>query len=412
MKICILAPEFFPSWGGVGTHIFELARHLPKNMQVHIMTVFNTNLGKNPTHAYKACFSKYFGSNVHVHFLCNSSDTFFYNAHFQLACARFIPNLVKTNGIELLISHTAHMPDLLLNLKDIGVPIITTVHTTIKSQRMGTNMSKSNLSGMETSEKATFLLYPFLRFAENVYLKNRKYLITPSLWMKKWLESNYSLNAYAKVIHNFIDLSNFEKDGYKELSGVLTEKLQGRRIILYSGRLLAMKGVNVLLDAVPEIISKYGKGDLLFVFAGPGDRRSYVDTAKKLGIASNCLFTGSIDREKIKQLMKLSEFVVVPSFLENMPYTILESMACGTPVIASNTGGIPEMIENGSNGLLFPVGSKEKIISSSLTLLENINIRNKMGERAHKTVAEKFSWSAANINKYTQYYSDVINNRL
>src|SRR3972149_10282946 len=91
MKICMLAPEFLPVWGGVGTYIVDLVRHLPKDTEVHVVTPMREGFGKDKISSSDYDFSKYFGNNVHVHFISDANDTFVYNAKFQYSCLRQVP---------------------------------------------------------------------------------------------------------------------------------------------------------------------------------------------------------------------------------------------------------------------------------------------------------------------------------
>jgi glycosyltransferase involved in cell wall biosynthesis len=409
MKICILAPEFLPVWGGVGTYIIELVRHLPKDMEIHVVTPFRESLVTDKSLISNFDFSRYFGSNVHVHYISKANDTFSYNAKFQYACFKHVPKLLKEEQIDLIHSHTAQMPDLLLMFRKLGKPIITTVHTTIKSQRLGTRVSQKTISQMERSEKATYILYPFLRFAEEVYFKRKRFLISPSNWMERFLKDNYHINGSVRVIPNSVDMNDYVSKKNDEIdTKLVSEELKDRKLILYVGRLLAMKGVDNLIAAIPEILKRLGERKFLFVFAGPGDRVWYLTKIKELKIESSCLFTGPLPREKVIQLMKNAELVVAPSFIENAPYTILESMACGVPVIASNVGGVSEIIKDGYNGSLVEVSFPEAIANSVVNLLEDTSLRSVMGKNAKETIHNNFSWSV-NLKKYCEAYSDALN---
>jgi glycosyltransferase involved in cell wall biosynthesis len=404
----MLAPEFLPVWGGVGTYIVELVRHLPKDIEVHVVTPTRVGFGDENVSTSDYDFSRYFGDNVHVHFVCKANDTFFFNAKFQYACLKYVPKLVKEGRIDLIHSHTAHMPDLLLMFRKLNKPIITTVHTTIKSQRLGTIVSNRKLHEWERSEKLTYLTYPVLRFAEEVYFRRKRFYITPSYWMKNWLENNFRVNS-VKVIPNSVDISNYELTKCcVTISNLIPEELRDKRMILYVGRLLAMKGVDTFIEAIPEILNRVGKDEFLFVFAGPGDRARYSRKLKQMKIESCCLFTGSLPREDVIHLIAVAEVVVVPSFIENTPYVILESMACGVPVIATKVGGIPEIIEDKYNGLLVDPGSSEALANAVASLLGDRLLRNLIGKRARETIERKFSWKA-NLPKYIEAYSEGLN---
>jgi glycosyltransferase involved in cell wall biosynthesis len=410
MKVCMLAPEFLPVWGGVGTYIVELVRHLPKSVEVHVVAPMREGFGKDKISTSNYDFSKYFGDNVHVHFVCKANDTFFYNAKFQYACLRYVPNLVKEEKIDVIHSHTAHMPDLLLTFRKLNKPIITTVHTTVKLQQLGTIYSKKGFHEWEKSEKLTYLLYPALRLAEEMYFRGRerRLYITPSHWMKRWLEGNFHVHK-VKVIPHSIDIGSCELTKHdKTIDNTILEGLRDKRIVLYAGRLLALKGVDILIEAIPKILSKVGRDDLLFVFAGPGDRAKYEHRVRQMKIEQYCLFTGPLRREDVIYLMNMAEAVVLPSFIENAPYVILESMACGTPVVASNVGGVPEIVEDKYNGLLVEPGSPTSLANAVVSVLSDKRFRDLLGRRARETVKRKFSWEA-NIPKYIETYAEALN---
>ena len=166
--------------------------------------------------------------------------------------------------------------------------------------------------------------------------------------------------------------------------GIFEEELAEKKIILYVGRLIAMKGVNTLIDSIPKILKFSGLKNLLFVFAGPGDRTRYISKAKEMRIEDYCLFTGPLSKRHITQLMFSSQLVVVPSLIENTPYTILQAMACSIPVVASNVGGVSEIIENWHNGILIEPKSPRRIALAVIRLLKDEQLRISRGKKLEK----------------------------
>ena len=203
MKICMLAPEFPPVWGGVGTYTFELTRHLPKNVEIHVLTPQRESFGIQKMYSGIEQI-EHVGNNVHVHYVSVARGSFIYNAAFQYACLKEVPKIVKEEKIDVIHSHQAHMPDLLLMFRKQHASIVTTVHTTIKFQRMATLASRRNISDFENSEKATYYLYPFLRVAEEFYIKRNRTYITPSFYMAKWFKNNFSIASNVNVIPNCV----------------------------------------------------------------------------------------------------------------------------------------------------------------------------------------------------------------
>lgn len=405
MNICLLAPEFPPVWGGVGTYSFELVKHLPKQIEVHILTPRRKSfVGGKKVHSEVNVLAQ-LGENIHLHYISEAHDSFRYNAAFQYACLKYVPKLVQEEKIDLIHSHTAHMPDLLLMLRNLDLPTLTTVHTTIKSQRIGTTNSKCEKQTLEKSEKSTSYLYPFLRIVENLYFTKKRSLITPSTWMSKWLTANYHIPSSVKVIPNCVDPEDYEvKSPYRSLDDVLPERMQNKKIVLYAGRLLALKGIDVLIQAVPKVLETVNE-DVLFVFAGSGVNTGLLH--KLEADPEHILFTGPLPKELLIPLMTKSALTVLPSYHENCPYSVLESMACGTPVVASNVGGLPEIITHNYDGLIVDSGSPHALAWAIVRLLQDEDFRNLLGNRAKYTILERFSWKN-NISKYLDAYSETL----
>lgn len=403
MKICMLAPEFLPVWGGVGTYVVELVRHLPKNIEVHVVTPMREGFGEEKIFTSDYDFSRYFGSNVYVHFVCKASDTFSYNAKFQYACLKHVPKLVKDERIDLMHSHTAHMPDLMLQFKRLNVPTLTTIHSTIQGQRYGTKSSGMGFWSLEFSEKLTYLTFPVLRLAEVVYFSKERYYITVSKWMKEQILKQYPKidPSSISVIHNSVDTERFSPGKRKDPPQ--------RDIVLFTGRLIAAKGVRYLIDVIPNVLREYP--DTLFIFIGAGNSLPYQRQLREVGIPEkNFAFLGYLkESSDLVEHYRASSVYVAPTLYENLPIRVLEAMACGVPVVASNVCAIPEAIENGVNGILVRPGSLDELADAICGLLGDPNLRRRMGDNAKKTVLERFDWKV-NVVRIAEVYQQILDN--
>lgn len=399
----MLAPEFLPVLGGVGTYIVELVRHLPKDIEVHVITPMREGFGTEKISTADYDFSTYFGSNIHVHFVSKASDTFVYNAKFQYACQKYVPRLVKEEQINLIHSHTAHMPDLLLQFKRLNIPTVTTIHTTIKGQRHGTKDSRMSFWSLGFSEKLTYLTFPFLRLAENVYFSKERYYITVSKWMKEQIVKQYPKidSSSISVIYNSVDTNLFSPR--KEVNP------PQRDIVLFTGRLIAAKGIGYLVEAIPNILREYP--DALFTFIGAGNSLPYRRRLGEMRIPErNFKFLGYLkESNDLVDYYKAASVYVAPTLYENLPIRILEAMACSVPVVASNICAIPEEIDNGVNGILIEPGSVKELVDAICHLLGDLNLRKRMGENARRTVLEKFNWDL-NAARTVKAYKQVIDN--
>lgn len=398
MKLCVLAPEFLPAWGGVGTYVVELVRHLPKTYEIHVVAPSRQGLGASQAKTSDYDLKQYFGENVQVHFISSATDTFVYNAKFQYACFKFVPRLVRQTGIDLIHSHTAHMPDLLLQLRKMKVPVVTTVHTTIQGQRQGSKESTMSYMDLEFSEKATYFAYPMLRLAELVYFSGKRYCISVSNWMKTQLLQSFRnlKDSNIRVIHNSVDADFFSP-----------ERSASEKVVLFTGRLIALKGLAYLVDAIPKVLRDHP--DALFAFVGPGNPYPYENRLRKLGVPSgNFRFEGYVgNRNDLLGYYRGCAVYVAPSLYENMPMGILEAMACAVPVVATNVGGIPEVITSEEQGTLVPRRSSEALAKAISALLQDSKRRLEIGTAARRRVAEEFNWTTG-AKRIADLYDEIL----
>lgn len=408
MRICILAPEFIPVWGGAGTYTQELVRHLPREYEIHVVTPRRKRIGSDTIDVSQKELE--LGDNIHVHYVSNATDTFVYNGEFQYACLRHVPRILKEEQIEVIQSHMSHMPDLLLRLRRRKVPTVVTLHSTIRIQRLAVRLSSQPFGALERSEQLVCTLYPVLSWAEKLFLNGTNLCIAPSRWIKGEalrLSSISKERANAvRVIPNSIDFKECKiaaERGRDRVAG----HVANRRMLLYCGRFLANKGLGVLVEAVPKILQSF-KDSIIFVFAGPGDSSVYRDKLLSLGVpSSNFLFMAPVSRLAILELMGRAEALILPSFLENCPYSVLEAMACELPVIAANVGGIPEIIQDCESGLTFSSGSPSELAQKTIQLLQNEGLRRKVTRNARQVVANRFSW-VSNLRMQMSAYESVL----
>ncbi len=380
----MLAPEFLPVWGGVGTYIVEMARHL-KDLELHILTPSRTGFG-NEKIKTDYDMDEIFPDNVHIHFVSEASDTFLYNAKFQYACFKNAPDIIKENEIDVIHSHTAHMPDILLNLRRLNIPTVTTVHTTIKGQRNGTSNSGAGFFDLETSEKMTYMMYPFLRLMEEHYFSRNSNYIVVSSWMKDQIIEEQNLNPDdIFVVHNGVNPNTFNPKKAQDAEEIFPQLFNTDKTkILFSSRFVERKGARFLLNAIPKILKKV---DAHFIFAGTG--KINLNIPKE-----NYTFLNYVDYLKMPYLYSSSDIFILTSLYENFPLTVLEAMSSGLGVISTEVGGVPELI-NSKNGILIPKRDVDAITDNITYLVENDQLRNNMGTNARKTIEKKFTWDLA-----------------
>lgn len=121
-------------------------------------------------------------------------------------------------------------------------------------------------------------------------------------------------------------------------------------------------------------------------------KQQLISTIKSFDINKNVILVGRIPNYEMSQYYASSDVVVLPSLHENFPVVGLEAMSSGKAVIASNVGGIPELVSNNKNGILVSPCNVEQMVEALFRLLENPSLRNRMGDMGRRIVEEKFDW--------------------
>ncbi len=159
----------------------------------------------------------------------------------------------------------------------------------------------------------------------------------------------------------------------------------GGGYLLFFGRLSREKGVTTLVEAVAHV-----PGSRL-VIAGDGPQRRELEALARGAAGGRIEFTGHQASEQLRATLRGASLVAVPSaWYENCPYTILEAFAAGKPVIASNIGGIPELVRDGQDGLLFPPGHAGELAACIRALTGDDQLRQRLGQSAWKKVEEQY----------------------
>ncbi|MFN0050762.1 MAG: glycosyltransferase [Planctomycetales bacterium] len=202
-----------------------------------------------------------------------------------------------------------------------------------------------------------------------------------------FLEQSVGLDCLKTVvIPNAVDGARFERVSPADLSSLGIP--QGCRVLITVGRLEHQKGVDVLLAAAPAILTRFTDVHLLIVGDGP-DRRALEGQARMLNLAERVHFTGS--RHDVPALLKASTALVLPSRWEGMPNVVLEAMAAGKPIVATQVEGTAELVTPGLNGWLVPPEQPQAIAEGVALLLEDSEGGSRMGRESQRICLERFT---------------------
>jgi glycosyltransferase involved in cell wall biosynthesis len=231
-----------------------------------------------------------------------------------------------------------------------------------------------------------------------------RYLLS---WMSLLFEmASYSLAdgivAETKSIANLGELKKYQRKIH--LSGVFfntaefikkTSLGKRKKVVGYVGRLSEEKGIMNLVAAIPLVIKK--DSSIRFTIVGTGKLSENISAALTDAVVGEYVnLIGWVAHNSLFKYYNEMTLLVVPSFFESVPIVAMEAMACGTPVLATPVGGIPDIIQHRKNGYLLASNEPEVIAESIMNVLDD-PLLEKVSETAEETVTREYSYGAASI---------------
>jgi glycosyltransferase involved in cell wall biosynthesis len=261
------------------------------------------------------------------------------------------------------------------------------------------------------------LRIPFVSTAHGFYkprLGNRLFpcwgegVVAISEAVKKDLIDKIKLNtSKIKVIYNGIDITRFNKNINDSDRNELRRNfgLGSGKVIVNISRLSFIKGHIYLIKAMEKVSQEHP--DVSCLIIGEGEAENVLKTAvNRLGLAEKIKFYPSVsDTNKI---LLIADVFVLPTIQEGLGLAILEAMASGIPVVATNIGGIPEIIQNERNGLLVPVQDSQVLAGTIIRLLKDEPLRIRLVQNGRRTVKDKFSIKRM-VGETEDFYRENIN---
>ncbi len=240
---------------------------------------------------------------------------------------------------------------------------------------------------------------------KKIYAGTSFHVVAPSLWLTQLAQRSPLLTGHpVTCIPNIVDTANFRilnKDSLRRSYGFSErEKL----ILFVAANInIPLKGLNCLLDVLINL-----NHPIVVIVAGKG--KIPARYSKRLRI----YHFGKLNEDhKLCELYNLADITILPSLAENLSNVMGESMACGTPVVGSRVGGIPDMIDHQINGFLFPPGDSSLLAKGINYFLSNDEARINAGQEARKKIEKFFSVEAvvsAHLDLYTKFLNIRVQN--
>jgi len=379
VKVCYITPEYMPIMGGTGSYVHYLSKILAEyENDIYIVT-------RGLFHEEKAVSRKILVFKLKTFKTPLLGTVLFYRLSYKK-----LEEVGKRFKIDVAHVNLPLIPSFAIP-ENLGRTLVATVHSTWKGECEA--LKYESFLKLNTNEKVVRSCNRILRFFEYRLLNRSDEIIAVSKYTKKEILENYDLNANKiKVIYNGVDVNKFRPSGNKER--IKRELgINGDKIVLYVGRLYCRKNLPTLLRSIPDVLRKFR--NVKFIISGKGFRgeeERLKALARKLKIERSVSFTGYFPDEKLPRLYRASDIFVLPSIYENLPFALLEAMATALPTVTTNVGGIPEVIQDGKNGLLFSPLNARELAEKILYLLENPGYAFEIGCYGRKTVEEKFNW--------------------
>jgi colanic acid/amylovoran biosynthesis glycosyltransferase len=188
------------------------------------------------------------------------------------------------------------------------------------------------------------------------------------------------------VVRCGVDLASYSSGDVRRANGVPS--------ILAVGRLVPLKGHGVLLEAIARL-TRVGQ-PVRATIVGDGPHRAALERrARSLRVADRVSFTGTVGQDEIGGYYERADVFCLPSFIEGIPVVLLEAMASGVPVVASRITGIPELVEDGTSGVLVAPGRSDLLAAALRSLLADTGRRAELAEQARRRVARDYELSGS-----------------
>jgi glycosyltransferase involved in cell wall biosynthesis len=240
---------------------------------------------------------------------------------------------------------------------------------------------------------------------KDLYSGNRIYVATPSQWLMNKVDQSILAPAILerRVIHNGVDLSVFQP-GDKAAARRTLGLPRDLPILLFVGQRTKknqFKDYATMESALRKVATKSNEQELLFLCLGGASKD------KPIGKARVRFVDYQHDLAKVVAFYQAADIYLHAARADTFPNTILEALACGTPVIATAVGGIPEQIEDGVTGFLTPPADPEAMAARIEQLLVDAELRQIMGSKAAEVARERFSLDIQ-ADAYLEWFQEIV----
>ncbi len=388
MRICMMSREYPPEtgWGGIGAYSYQLSHELARlGHEVHVVCLAKASVNGGDPEMYVDeqvnVHRVVWGEQIHLASLLNKTQP---NTHHLLRAAipmwkKFL-QLHKEKPFEVVEAPDHLAEGFFVALTRIA-PLLIRLHTPFsKLVAEGYHNIKPDFDSYSVS------------LIERMAMSQADVLSSPSVNLAEFVAEDTGVELdQIEIVRNPVDTKKFSPVGKKaELKIPASSK-----IVYFAGRLEGRKGIKFLIEAVPQVVKAVPEAHFVVVGAdtNTGANKSSILQSLKESLTKNHVldkvhFASHIALNEMPEYYRKADICVVPSLFDNAPYTVLEALASGKPVIGSTAGGTPEYIQPGITGLHVPKADSAALAKAIIELLQDDSKRLACGQKA-RAVAEK-----------------------
>lgn len=411
MRVCMLTSFFLPTIGGVEAHVYHLAKCLKE--QGHDVVIVHTCFDIDSEDDVSSRCEMFKNLEVHRLYIGKSkwhlSEGYVVSSRMASYTNGFLrkvrPVFQSKRIAEYILSLHGEKPFDLLHQHDFISNMFTT-----KRLKQYLPVVLTNHTGEFLLLNRSFITRPILRYL----LNHVSFLIGPS----DELCDVHFLKERGRVayIANGVDVDEFAPKTNDEIA-VMRRNMRydpSVPIVLCARRWAPTKGVVFFAKALKEVLSKHP--NVRFLISGneyygyPEYREKVMSFIEDKDVRASVVLLGDIPHTEIQKYYQISDIVVLPSLMEATSLSGLEAMSCGKPLLGTDVGGIPEIIEDGKNGCLVPPENEKKIADALNVMLNDRERLNEMGKYGRFLATERFSWRQVAENTLA-VYEQVLRNR-
>lgn len=363
ITICMISIDFLPNIGGIAAHVYGISKALIElGHKVYVLNI-RYGLGSDEVEEVE-------GIIIHRLFVKEKPRKIRFLPWFWKG-RRYLQSLLASEKIEILHWHGLFHDSYL------------TKFTYSKCAKVFTNHSSTYLKMLNDTLKKNYLKW-LLGHADLIIAPSRELALKSRI---------VQISKKIKYIPNGVDTKRFnpsiERCDVRASHGIHRDS----PILLCPRRLDPKNGIEYMIRSAPLVVKQHR--NVCFLIVGNGDTKykGYLKRMiQKRGVGDHIIFVGSVANDEMPAYYLNSDIVILPSLVEATSIAGIEGMACARPIIGTKTGGIPEILNDGENGILVEPANPGDLAKAILALLKDGDKRKRMGLKGRELAVRKFDW--------------------